>query len=191
MEKSMLAYAIASEDYRNYIIENEIILSDWDMATLIYHNMKLCIDERIKALQLLAKETVEEKLKIQISECISCIENFLRGFRENDGNAYYQLRIWYEGEYRLYDIYLDYESAYLAGLSEGESYSIDKEMFAGKVKKSDRTDVLGIIEYNSDGLRGKRVWLYEVGDDKNNNTVGGEEFCSRGINLPLRFKRGA
>lgn len=188
-KKNFFMSAIASEDYRKYIIENGIVLSDWDMATLIYHNMHLCIDERIKALQLLAKETAEEKLKIQISECISCIENFLREFRENDGNAYYQLRIWYEGEYRLYDIYLDYESAYLAGLSEGECYRIDKDMFAGKVKKSDRTDVLGMIEYNPDGSHGKRVWLYEVGDDKY-NTVGGEEFCSRGINLPLCFKRG-
>ena len=117
------------------------------------------------------------------------MRNFLSGFRENDGNSYYQLKMWYEDAYILYDVYLDYESAYLAGLAEGGHYRIDKDMFAGK-KKSGRTDVLGMIEYNPDGSLGKRVWLYEVGDDENNNAVDGTEFCSGVVNLPLCFKRG-
>lgn len=189
MEKSMLMYAIASEDYRKYIVENGIILSDWEMATLIYNNTQMYIDERMKALQLLEKETSEEKLRVQINACISRMRNFLSGFRENDGNSYYQLKMWYEDAYILYDVYLDYESAYLAGLAEGGHYRIDKDMFAGK-KKSDRTDVLGMIEYNPDGSLGKRVWLYEEGDDENNNAVNGMEFCSGVVNLPLCFKRG-
>ena len=96
MEKSMLMYAIASEDYRKYIVENGIILSDWEMATLIYNNTQMYIDERMKALQLLEKETSEEKLRVQINACISRMRNFLSGFRENDGNSYYQLKMWYE-----------------------------------------------------------------------------------------------
>ena len=101
MEKSMLMYAIASEDYRKYIVENGIILSDWEMATLIYNNTQLYLDERMKALQLLEIETSEEKLRVQINECISRMRNFLSGFRENDGNSYYQLKMWYEDAYIL------------------------------------------------------------------------------------------
>lgn len=40
-EARFLEKAIASPDYRRYIEENKIELSDWDLATLIYNNKKM------------------------------------------------------------------------------------------------------------------------------------------------------
>ena len=112
MKQKYLTSAIASEDYRKYITENGIVLSDWELATLIYNNQQLHFDERMEALQSVAKEIGEEALRTQIDECISRIQSFLRGFRENNGNSYYQLSTWDKDEYEMEGIYLDFDSAY-------------------------------------------------------------------------------
>ncbi|MDD5899578.1 MAG: hypothetical protein PUC73_01535 [Lachnospiraceae bacterium] len=192
MEEKFLVSAIASEDYRKYIIENGIILSDRDMATLIFHNMQLCFDEKMEALQLLAQGTDEEELRTQINDGISRIESYLMGFRESNGNSYYELWKWDEDEYYYYNIgiFLDYDSAYWAGLKEGGSYKITKELFACKEIARDTAGVFGTIEYNPDGTRGERVWLYEVDGHGEFAGLGRMEFCRRGIGLPLCFKRG-
>jgi hypothetical protein len=63
MIKRNLDKAIASEDYRKYILENKIELMDWDMASLIYNNMQLDYEEKMEALQFVGEKTVDEILK--------------------------------------------------------------------------------------------------------------------------------
>lgn len=141
MVKIILDKAIASADYRKYILENKIELTDWDIASLIYNNKQLDYEEKMEALQFVGEKTVDEILKTQINECISRYKIYLKEFRESNGNSYYQLSTWYEGGYEEEGIYLDYETAHLAGLAEGVNYRITKETFACKEIAGDNEGV--------------------------------------------------
>lgn len=50
MRTELLKKSIGSPDYRKYIEEKKIELSDWDLATLIYHNKMLTHKEMIENL---------------------------------------------------------------------------------------------------------------------------------------------
>lgn len=190
MVERILDKAIASADYRKYILENNIRLTDWDVASLIYNNAQLDHEEKMEALQFVEEKTADEILKTQIKECISRYKIYLKEFCKSNGNSYYQLSTWYEGRYIEEGIYLDYEAAYLAGMEEGEGFKITKEAFACKEKKGENAGVFGSIEFHADGTMGKLGWLYGAGRDDDINDSSKTRFEGRGINLPLCFKCG-
>lgn len=165
-------------------------LTDWDVASLIYRNVQLDYEEKMEALKTVGRETADEALRTQIHERVSRDKKYLQAFRESNGNSYYQLNTWYKSDYVKDGIYIDYESAYIAGLEEGESFKITKEAFACKEKKGENAGVFGTIELNADGSIGKWVWLYGVGRADDINDGNRTRFEGRGISLPLCFKRG-
>ena len=73
---------IISNDYRNYLQEQGIQLSDWDRATLIIRHKQLSLEEKMEALRELGDATSDEELKKQIRERISlsqensCFKNY-------------------------------------------------------------------------------------------------------------------
>ena len=73
---------IISNDYRNYLQEQGIQLSDWDRATLIIRHKQLSPEEKMEALRELGDATSDEELKKQIRERISlsqensCFKNY-------------------------------------------------------------------------------------------------------------------
>lgn len=71
MKNNLLKMAIASEDYRKYIEDNKIELSDWDLATLIYHNKTCTHNEMLKCLSELADLAEDKELKKQICQRIA------------------------------------------------------------------------------------------------------------------------
>lgn len=56
--------------YLEFIEENEINLSDWDKASLIYNHAMASFAEKVDALKELSEKISDEELKKQIQESI-------------------------------------------------------------------------------------------------------------------------
>lgn len=184
----MLEKAIASSEYRKYIQENNIQLSDWDLATLIYNNEILCHDEKMRILMELKNKTSDEKLATQIRERVAKDEDNFHEFCKKRDNAYYVFKVWDKSDYAMYGFYLTYQAAFDDGINEGEKFCISKCCYEGQGPSEHNTGVFGTIEFNSDGTIGSHFRLYS--SDDNMDEVNTEEFEERGLDLPLFFRTG-
>ena len=111
MRTELLEKAIGSSDYRKYIEENKIELSDWDLATLIYHNKSLAHEAIISALNFLRKNTSDKKLEMQLYQRLLQDAVFYEAFKRSADNAYFQVSCLdkaYEQEY----IFTNFDDAY-------------------------------------------------------------------------------
>lgn len=180
---------IISKDYRKFIEEKNIELSDWDKATLIYNHKATSFPEKIRVLKELCEQTQDEELIKQIKERIAQETKYVEEFKENTGNAYYQLAVLYEGKYDWDEIYLDYASVFEAGMSEGAPFAIKKECLACKSAKGDNQGTFGSITYNVEGNVEKIGWLYCKGD-MNEIRYNKKRFEDRYVDLPMCFRQG-
>lgn len=75
MPKSIIVVSdmelIISKDYRKFMEEKNIELSDWDKATLIYNHTAASFPEKIRVLKELCEQTQDEELIKQIKERIA------------------------------------------------------------------------------------------------------------------------
>ena len=184
-----MADIIVSRDYRKFIEEKKIEISDWDKATLIYNHKMATFCEKVNALKELCMHTKDEKLRKQIEERISQEVEYLEQFKDNTGNAYYQLDSFYEGKYGWDEVYQDYSAAYEAGMSEGVPFRIKKECFACKEAKGDNQGTFGGITYDIEGNVKKIDWLYCKGDEKEIK-YDKKRFEDRYVDLPMCFRQG-
>lgn len=180
---------IVSGDYRKFLEDNKIELLDWDKATLIYNHKVASFEEKMKELRVLCEQTQDEKLKKQIMERITQEYDYLAQFKENGGNAYFQLGTWGEEECHWDEIYLDFDSAFSAGMREGEVFRIRKECFACKKEAGEKQGVYGCIEYDKGGNIGNQCYLYSVGDEKEIDWDK-KRFEDRYVDLPYCFRQG-
>lgn len=180
---------IISKDYRRFIEENKIKLSDWDKATLIYNHVLSSFDEKVDALKELCEQIKDVELKKQIQERIAQEYDYLERFKENSGNAYYQLASLYKGKYDWDEIYLDYFSAFEAGMCEETPFKIRKECFACKEASGNNQGVFGGISFDIEGNVENIGWLYCVGGEKG---IGYDKkrFEDRYVDLPMYFRQG-
>lgn len=177
---------IPSKDYREFIEKQKIELTDRDKATLIFNHKTSSYDERLWALFHLMKTTNDKELKNQIEERMTEDREHYLQFVDNEGNAFYELSLWDEGEYKSEDIFMDFQSAHTAGVDEGVDFKISKEIFACKKKAGERNGVFGTVTYDSQGYK-KQIWLYTYEEkgiqyDKN-------RFEERYIDWPLMFRQ--
>lgn len=180
---------IISRDYRKFMEEKNIELSDWDKATLIYNHTVASFPEKIKELIELCEQTQDEDLIKQIKERMAQEVKYVEQFKENTGNAYYQLAVLHKGKYDWDEVYLDYDSVFEAGMSEGTPFAIKKECLACKEAKGDNQGTFGSITYNVKGNVEKIGWLYCKGD-MNEIRYNKKRFEDRYVDLPMCFRQG-
>lgn len=186
MRTELLKKAISSLDYRKYIEENKIELSDWDFATLIYHNKALTHEEVIETLYFLANNTSDRKLELQIRERIVQDNEFYELFKQSADNAYYQVSYWYK-PFDLEYIFTNYEDAFKVVLEEEDSVRISRYAYDGKGRED---GVWGSIEYSTNGIIRHHFSLWRSGDEESINEVDKDRFEGRGLDLPLMFQVG-
>ena len=184
----MLEKAIASKDYRSFIEEKHIEISDWNMATLIYNNYELPYHVKMDALKQLARDTKDKDLKKQIKGRLSYNMECMQAFKESVSNAYYRLDIYESGKYHEWGIYLSYETAYQDGLEEEEAFRITKECFTCKENAGENEGVFGMIDFSKGGQVIKAASFRKEGSGIDSG--GKERFEERGVGLPLLFRCG-
>lgn len=186
MRTELLKKAIGSLDYRKYVEENKIKLSDWDLATLIYHNKMLTHKEMLENLQILANSTEDKNLELQIRERIELDhENFLL-FKQVSENAYYRLSYWFEPR-GIVDVFTNFESAYNAVLEELCPMRISRCVFDDKERES---GVWGTIEFSPNGQMENYFYLWRSGKENFIDDGSKSRFEGRGLNLPMMFRTG-
>lgn len=184
----MLKMAIASKDYRKYIEEKGIQISDWEMATLIYNNCETPYYVKMDALEQLARNTKDNDLKNQIKDRVLFDIECMQSFKESASNAYYRLEIFENEKYDECGIYLSYEEAYKDGLQGEQVFRITRERFSCKEKVGENEGVFGSIDFSKDGKVIQSVSFWKtVGDVDDGNKT---RFERRSTGLPLLFKRG-
>lgn len=184
----MLEKGIASKDYRKFVEEKGIQISDWDMATLIYNNCETSYYAKMDALEQLAGDTKDMDLKKQIMERLAYNKECMQKFKESTPNAYYRLEIFEHGRYDEYGIYLTYEEAYKGGLKEEEVFRITRECFACKDDLGENEGVFGMVDFSKDGqvLEAASFWKEDGAIDAGDKN----RFEGRGVGLPLLFRCG-
>lgn len=186
----MLEKAIPSKEYRDYIIKNNIVLTDWQMATLIYNNHQLYYEDMMKALLDLANATLDMDLRRQIAERYVRDNEYFERFKQSGENAYYELKNYYKNKFEMNGIYKDFESAYSAGINEGEKFRISKECYVCEYNVGNIEGVFGTVEFNPDGTVGVWFNLYKLGKEDKFYDIGVPRFETGAIDLPLCFRKG-
>lgn len=186
MRTELLKQAIGSSDYRKYIEENKIELLDWDLATLIYHNMSLTHTEMLENLNVLANSTEDKKLELQIRERIVKDEENYELFKKSAPNAYYRISYWFDPR-SLINVFTNFESAYEAVLEELSPMRISRCVFEDKERED---GVWGSIEFSPNGQMENYFYLWRSGKDDSIDDGSKIRFEGRGLNLPLMFRMG-
>lgn len=150
-----------SEDYKRFLKKQGIELSDWEKATLFYNNRQLLYDDVIWGLLDIAKHTSDEVLKKQIEDRLSRNKELYEGFQKREKDTYYVLSVWSDTKkYEEQGSYLDFVTARQQGKEENTKFLIEKRAFecieAGSGK------VLGGMEFDEQGYRKNRFWLYST-----------------------------
>ena len=179
---------ISSKEYRNFIENKGIVLSDWDKATLIYNHRIATHDEKMAALLEIKRNTSDESLREQIEERVSRDKLFFEKFKENDSNAFYSLSTLYEGKYDVDDYYLDFYSAFEDGMKEGTPFRIKKELFECKKKAGNKEGIFGGVGFSADGKKNEYFWLYSETEDDVIERVDNRRFECRYLDIPLMFR---
>ena len=186
MRTEFLWKAIASPDYRNYIVDNQIELSDWDLAIFIYHNKKFSHDEILRFLGELAEKTDDEELKRQIQERISQDMKFYELFKQSAENAFFEISY---GK-SCYGTFTNFEDAYQAVMEELEPMRIRRVCYDDKEKCKDNRGIWGTIEYYPNGQMCNIFCLYSEGIESVLTKGDMPRFEDRGVDLPLLFRKG-
>lgn len=186
MRTELLKKAISSSDYRKYIEKNKIELSDWHLATLIYHNKSLAHEEVLSALHFLGKNTSDKKLEMQIYQRLIQDVVFYEAFKRTADNAYFQVSCLdklYEQEY----IFTNFDDAYQVVLKADCPTRIIRCAFDGKSRED---GVWGSIEYSTDGKIQHHFLLWRSGGNISIDDGDRNRFEGRGLDLPLMFRTG-
>lgn len=184
---------IRSKDYRKFMEENNVRLSDWDKATLIYNASGMSHTDKIFALLEVKKRTEDQKLQSQIKERLDKDHRFCEEYEKSNGNAYYKLSEFYEGRYHDGGIYLSFEDAHENGSKSGEKFRITKELFECKKQAGDTEGVFGTIEFDEQGYVHRILWLYKSNEEPDfvqNETGTPKRFEDRYVDLPLLYRQG-
>lgn len=181
---------IYSKDYKKYLEDNNIELSDWDKAALIYHHELAEYDEKAEALRELMKTTADDDLKKQIEQRLSRDYWFYQKFKENTGNSYYLLSERYEKEYMEGDAYLDFSSAFNDGVKGKYDFCIEKILFKCRKNAGETDGVFGSISFNAQGNVGNLFCLYSIKDGDCLMNTDCNRFEEHYIDLPFMFRQG-
>ena len=180
---------IMSEDYKKFLEKQGIELSDWEKATLLYNNRQLLYDDVIWGLLDIAKHTSDEVLKKQIEEGLSRNKELYEGFKKREKDTYYVLSVWSDTKrYEEQGSYLDFVTACQQGKKEKTKFLIEKRAF--ECIEAESGKVLGGMEFDEQGYRKNRFWLYCTVVGEFDGDIDNIRFEDKYLKLPLMFRRG-
>lgn len=119
---------IPSKDYRKYLVDHHVEISDKDFATIVYNNPFITYEERNQALNYLKSMTSDKELAKQIDYRLTIEKKQLKEFYKQDPFSYFQLE-YLDETGRIQELYHSFENAYQAGLSMKIPFSIEKDYF--------------------------------------------------------------
>ena len=146
-------------------------------------------DDVIWGLLDIAKHTSDEVLKKQIEDRLSRNKELYEGFQKREKDTYYVLSVWSDTKkYEEQGSYLDFVTARQQGKEENTKFLIEKRAFecieAGSGK------VLGGMEFDEQGYRKNRFWLYSTVVGEFAGDIDNTSFEDKHVKLPLMFRRG-
>lgn len=180
---------IASKNYRDFINNQEITLSDWDKATLICNHRTATYYEKGLALLDLKMNSTDELLKKQIQERLSRDSDFHFKFQDNCRNAYYILKLMENGKYIVEGYYSNFVAAHAEGVKGKMQFCITKNLFEDEELDGNRSGVFGTVEYDEDGNKKNILCLYCIDDEEPFDEHSKDRFENKYIELPLMFRR--
>ena len=179
--EDMLGY-IPSKDYREYLEKENIELTEWDKAALIYNHRTASHDEKVCGLLNLQAKTKQPLLKKQLLQRIDRDESFYERFQEGGENICYILKTIAGDKYVGEEYYTSYEMAHAEGLILESAFAITKE--SGKAM-----GIFGTVEYDETGHK-KKINLYSIDGNDPFDEHAKERFENKYIDAPLMFRRG-
>lgn len=180
---------IPSKDYKKFIEDQGVALSDWDKATFIYNHRIASYDEKSCALLGIQKNTLDESLKKQIEERLERDKTYYEKFQINDGNAIYILSVLNGRDYTKEGYYSEFQSAYEDGVKEKTSFRINKELLECKSKAGDKIGVFGGVWFCSQGQRNNIMWLYSETEEDELERFYKQRFEYSPLDLPFMFRQ--
>ena len=120
---------IKSKDYRKFIEDNNVVINDWDMATIIINNGSVTYQNKKEKLSEIAERTDDKELEAQILNHIDVCEAVMANIKRADSNAFYELCTKSNRTYEKEGTYLSFENAYAAGVAGNVPFHIEKCRF--------------------------------------------------------------
>ena len=141
---------IKSKDYRKFIEDNNIIINDWDMATVIINNDSVPYQKKKLKLAEIAIKNKDKDINSHILNYINVCEAVLANIKRAEDNTYYELHT-KEGQfYELEGIFLGFENAYEEGVKENVPFYIEKCKFRD-IAKCYREEYIGTAYFTAKG----------------------------------------
>ena len=175
---------IPSKDYRKYLVDHHVEISDKDFATVVYNNPFITYQERNQALDYLKSMTSDKELAKQIDYRLTIEKKQLKEFYKQDPFSYFQLE-YLDETGRIQELYHSFENAYQAGLSMKIPFSIEKDYFEDI--ETEVKNTYGSLHYNKKGILLGKNYFYPV---KKNIHTKTKLFEYRYLTLPYYFKQG-
>lgn len=181
-----MADIIASKDYRDFIKQQQIEITDRQKATLIYNSKFLTYGQKESLLSELFILSKDKILKHEIGNEIFKYQNWLPRFEFDGKDKYYTLLFPGESGYSEEGIFTKFKEVYqyaMENKEEGETFRISKKYY-DSVTQEDEKGVTGCLEFNSKGLITKMLWL-DCAEEYEKN-----KFTTEYVDLPMLFRRG-
>lgn len=181
---------IISKDYRKFLVDNQIELSDWEKATLIYNHKLASRREKWAALREIKESTSNKVLRKQIEERLEQDICFYEIFKKKQEGTYYKLYLFSGDRYIEEGVYQTFFDVYEDGIKEKEPFKIEKDSFLCVGETEIAKGILGSVDYDADGNIGNHFWLYDSGEDKTLSECDKNRFEGRYTDLPMCFRQG-
>lgn len=178
---------ILSDYIKQYAKENGFRFSDFDMASIIYHQ-GMTLDDRQKLLRKIARKTRDNALKIQISQRIKEDAKAISLFNENDGSFVYVLVS--EDSDNYTSLFFDsFKAAFMAAVKRGKAFDIEKYRMLGEEGIKGAFHPVSVISFDSEG-NPVGYMSDELEGHEEKVLMTPERFEQRYINMPNPFTTG-
>lgn len=130
---------LISKDVYEYVEKNEIRISDFDLATIIYQSEEISEPTKAQMMQELKDTTSDEKLRVQLEERIAYDKTRYERFIANDGSCVFTVEAaegnerWDRDDVAGYFASVDLALEY--GKQLGISFAINKYQIIGLCKE--------------------------------------------------------
>ena len=174
-----------TEYIKQYAKENNFRFSDFDMASIVYHQ-EMTMDDKQKLLRKIARKTRDNTLKIQVSQRIKEDAKAISLFNENEGEYVYVLAAG-DDEYSA-GFYSTFKAAFVAGLKTAEAFDIEKYAVMNENERG-LSDPVATISFDREG-NPMSCSSDELEGHEEKVEMNSQRFEARYIDMPNPFETG-
>lgn len=166
MINKLLEKHIPSKHYLNYIKQNNITYSDYEVAAILSH----CINDPFKLheeLDFISKNTKDEKLKKEIENKINNDNRLYEMFKDNSEKEAIYVVYEYDKEYDehfVYGYFYRFDKALEKALESGQEFKIEKQ----KVQDDNPKKTIAHGAWNPHYDKDAHIEIYEMDDYEDN-----------------------